>query len=748
MSSRFALIGSICLLLFAGLCAGWGAVRTLLAPVDPGGLRLEAPARVQGALGRPLTVEVTGQGVGAGIRAWLVPELTHRQAVVGSVKTWGTPLDMVRQGRFGYLANGLGGFMVVDLENPRRPEVLASVDTPGQAFALASAWDFVYMADGQGGLQVFAVADPAAPQLVTTLATKGATLGVATLPGLVLLADGSSGLQVLDAADPGWPVPLGALSLPGFARSVAAEAGHAYVALGEYGMAVVDLAEPQRPREVLRLAAEGTVAHVATAEGLLLAALRPLSRTSPWVLQLFDLTAPGSPALVGEFPLVGHPVGISFDGQRAAVALSTDGLQVVDFSDPAQPRQQRSLDFSATVRCAILAGDMLWVGNGTSRELLAVDLKREVRLAASSLSVPATVRTLKMLPGNRMLLSVSGKGVEIYDVADPRRPQRLGVVPVGGEVWQVASRGSLLFLGAAVQQGGTKGLLMVADIADPRNPVILSRLDLPLIPRPIVAAGDCLALGLQSFGAHPPEDAEQEEGQDRLCLVDVSDPGRPRMRGSLGLAAGVKALAARGTQLFVHQKNSEFRIFDISDPDHLRPLGAVMLPWLQQTAGGVHATIELQGGLALLSDGLGGVKVIDISRLFQPRFLGVHVAGENVMGMVLEGETLYVSLQGQGLVTADFSEPKLARTIGTLPLPAKGRSPAVAEGHLWLVDPRGCMGVQIAPKPIEVEAIPHADGAGLTLRLPSPSMPGDYTLWIEQGGERVELPGCVSFREV
>ena len=118
--------------------------------------------------------------------------------------------------------------------------------------------------------------------------------------------------------------------------------------------------------------------------------------------------------------------------------------------------------------------------------------------------------------------TISGRGVDLWDVTDPRSPELLAAVELEGidygdnteAVWGVSWEGRYLFA------GGTNTGLHVIDTADLRNPRVVTRL--PVTELGGVSVGVVYAIGNLLVTGTPKERAG-------LATIDISNPESPAL---------------------------------------------------------------------------------------------------------------------------------------------------------------------------------------------------------------------------
>ncbi len=174
-----------------------------------------------------------------------------------------------------------------------------------------------------------------------------------------------------------------------------------------------------------------------------------------------------------------------------------------------------------------------------------------------------------------------------------------------------------------------------------------------------------------------------------------------------------KMCVANG-HLFVAAHRNGLRVFSLEDPENPQLLSSL-------TSGFDDAfAVAVEGDLAYVADGPGGLKIVDVSDPALP----VHIGGESMESAVGTAEdllwgdgTLYVALGGEGLGVYPGGDPA-ARTI--LPLDGCAESLCWIGEHLALGTTGGAVVIDVDPAPVLVAAeTAHRRGPGADLRISS-----------------------------
>jgi hypothetical protein len=296
--------------------------------------------------------------------------------------------------------------------------------------------------------------------------------------------------------------------------------------------------------------------------------------------------------------------------------------------------------------------------------------------------------------GNVAYLARPEKGLGIVDVSDPTTPREVGVREAGQDVRGVAVAGPVGYI-------ATYDKLQVLDLRDPLNPQPVGALNLKRSRRitlggnaAYVAAESSMVIvdvtdrtdpvrrGVLETSGYAWNVAVSDgmayvaDGTDGLQIIDVSDPTRPRERGSFkNRQAGVEGdfgmydvavsehyAYVTYTSVTPSDRVTGSLILDVSDPDRPVALGRLELPWIAQG-------ITLSGSLAYVTCGEAGLQIIDISDRASPRLVGSIDTPGFAMDVAILGDVVYVCHDyGEGgLRIIDVSDPKRPREIRSQP---------------------------------------------------------------------------------
>lgn len=318
----------------------------------------------------------------------------------------------------------------------------------------------------------------------------------------------------------------------------------------------------------------------------------------------------------------------------------SDGVSVVDLTDPARPRPVAFIAAPPNTRASHLQihDDLMLVINGASRYTPQA-------LAASDKDYYARPLADTLGQAERNFAA----GLRVFDVSKPAAPREIGFMPVDGlglhRIWYVGGRYAYV---SAHFDGFTDHILAIVDMTDPTRPAIVGRWWLP---------------GMWRGGG------ETAEWQGRYALHHA-------------LVAGSLAYGAwRDGGLTVH---------DVSDP--AKPRLLVHRNWSPPFGGGTHSPLPLPdrdlllvGDEATQDNGADGVKCVwvfdvrvpanpvSIATLPRPAEadydakgakFGPHNLHENRPGSFQSSSLVFATWYNAGVRAFDISDPYQPREVG------------------------------------------------------------------------------------
>jgi len=579
---------------------------------------------------------------------------------------------------------------VLDRADPARPERVGQSEVLVDIVRdLERVHDHLYAATADG-IVILSVAGPGDPQVVGFLPLSGGAGMARAASGRLYVAALEAGLIVYDLTVLSAPLEIGRYDTDGSVGDLALSGDFAVLGdsldpdffRGRGGLRVVDVADVEQMHETdFVTTPESGGETLAARDGTVYVAWNRLT--------VFDLDQAGRLSERGQFDDRDLYAIASIEPRGAELFMATGtGLWMVDFSDPAQPRTL------ARVPAADSRGDLALVD-----DLALLTARWPYRLVIVDVSTPAAahavgeygsvgdLRSVQVL-GERAFAYEPSRGLVELEVADPSRPQRVGLA--------VRERNGFDSNSSWVVSGthaySVDGWLMDIELW-----------------------GD--ALGTIGWGADRSAEAVAVEGgyafvavtdnagydqlhPGHLAVVDIRDPVNPREVAAAGVIAGhgLHLVVAAGMAYLTEREPIDryesvgvLRIFDVRDP--LQPAELARL----RVDGDVRG-IAYDDGLVVLADFApgGGIIVVDVADAAAPRivsrFSEVPDLGPSRAVAMADG-IAYARTDG-ALVAVDVTEPSLPHVVASIRRPLWSLAAIAAVGeHVFLVE--GVYGLKV-----------------------------------------------------
>ncbi len=179
------------------------------------------------------------------------------------------------------------------------------------------------------------------------------------------------------------------------------------------------------------------------------------------------------------------------------------------------------------------------------------------------------------------------------------------------------------------------GVVAVLDISDPGNPRVTGSVTLPSLVQDLAIAG-----GLAYASSH-------EWG---LTVLDLTAGDDPVIVGSFPNEVGARGIALRGRIAYLAAGGNGLRILNVSDPAGIVELGSL------DTPGGAR-DVAVEGRYAYVADGGDGLRIIDVADPMRPTEVGALDTFDNAWAVAVAGDLALVTDYRTGLRLIDVSDP-------------------------------------------------------------------------------------------
>lgn len=367
-------------------------------------------------------------------------------------------------GNVGYSVD-LNGLNILDISDPAHPVTRGKY--PGRIAYNRGHYDVVqviggrmYFVDNSDTLKIL---DAANLDTAVVLGSYSTPPGLTYPSRIQIVGDTayvlSYGLQVLDITNPISPTLRGYYASE-FALTLQVAGVHAYLGRSSGELELLDISNPDQPT-LLSTITSGLVAGVVEAGSrayILTATLQPCGKfctTADYTLKIMDISNPAVPQLINQTRLsdnTSRSTGAIVLHGGYLYATWSDGLRIIDVSNPTAPFVRASLPIAGGINGIQLVGDLAYLVSYTGLRIISVadplqplllGRNEAVRDYAYSFQVQGTLAFI----GDSL-------GVRVVDISDPRRP--IARASYGDVLGPVQAKGDTLYVA-----GYTAGLYIL-----------------------------------------------------------------------------------------------------------------------------------------------------------------------------------------------------------------------------------------------------------------------------------------------
>lgn len=524
------------------------------------------------------------------------------------------------------------------------------------------------------------LAEDDSPVLLGSIEVPG-TIGQIKIVGdkaLVGMTRGA-GVGVVDLSDPEQLKLIEHYPLPGTVNSVAEARDVVYLSGVDLGVARLDLAAESPKLEVLsnhdsawRIDVHGDRVAVGTLDGQ---------------VSLFDIDPSGKMLEVGTFDFQSQVRGVAFTDKSLVVTFADKSLSSFSLSAWPNMPQPQSLHLPGSpMELKRVPGQEKLVVAMISNGWGLVDVSQtEAPVFSGWMKLPKTFRDFNV--GSDTILATSDVGLALFSLQEIEAgvlSRRAPEAVISQTAYKLETRN--LHVYGQDRQG------QIELVAESRSKSPYSDRYLPFADARGVRIfeqhenGQLLSIGSVAM-AEGAVDARFRGGylfavyHKGLRIFSAENIEELMVVGDLPISGKVKSFEFIDSEtLIVSTQSNGVLILDVKDPKKPKQVTRLSLPIHLEDS--IVRDLLIHGQRAYLSQGPGGVYVIDISSPLQPELLQVVDTPGYAGVMALHDDLLYVADGVAGLFVIDVESSKRALPVGSLQVPVRIAQIAVADDGL------------------------------------------------------------------
>lgn len=469
-------------------------------------------------------------------------------------------------------------------------------------------------------------------------------------------------LYIMDLSDPQTPVEIGHYFSDTNISDIAFYGEYAYLALAEAekdhdGLRILDLTDPGAPQAVTSFfpSTKGNLTAISAQTLYFDTQSQDLDEDTLYILDL------GNPVDPGEIASYRHPAYGRFDVVSDGIVYTTNAITcgctgsdkppeivvtVMDYSDPASPKQLRTIDLGGYT--LDVEGQRAFAWDSVDQAYRFFDLSNPDTPKEGGSYVPFSLHDLSgelFVNGSRAVIGTDETDVYILDISNPSLPLLSSIYDAGDYYWLIGLYDTYAYIHVEEE-------IQVLDISEPAAPVIVWRY------AGVDADGDYTGMVIEGHYAYLSNSA------DGLYVYDISDSRNPVLVNLQKELAGydpIDGFNSDGTHFYIFGED-DVRIFDTSDPRHVFEVGKIDQQY--------HQKITLVGDLGFLDDSSysgrepATLSIFDLSNPASPDLVNFYHWPQWAKINGDSEDMTYIADMFYGLTIEDFSDPKNPKVLG------------------------------------------------------------------------------------
>lgn len=305
-------------------------------------------------------------------------------------------LDIVIDGTFAFIADGIAGIRILDISNPVQPVFVKDVPLDGSASTVYRSGKKIYVVLEQKYFSLADVKNPKKPKLTYTepfSASYGYTSIVLSNKNAYF---NGGGAHIYDIANLVSPVHINKESAAEI-DSIQIQGNYLYSTIGEIGLLVYDVTNPAKPIKISQTPFPAGIPRNVSVDGIWAAGIS----NSPYSITVFNISDPKKPVPGQSYLYKTYPQAVTVSNGYAYVARGGDGVDIIKINADGSLKLVKNISVKGSAHRVAIVGKRAFI-----------------------------VRD----------------GADIYDISDPSKPKFLTHVNNKGEAYHLAVSNGWIYI--------------------------------------------------------------------------------------------------------------------------------------------------------------------------------------------------------------------------------------------------------------------------------------------------------------
>jgi hypothetical protein len=374
-------------------------------------------------------------------------------------------------------------------------------------------------------------------------------------------------------------------------------------------------------------------------------------------VEIWDLSDVHNPTFMSRCPTEPYPrAGIYASGNYVFAATVSNGLRVLDVSDPYSPQEVASCTLGSSFWYMAQQGNYLFLSS-TSAGIKVVDISDP--LDPTIVATSSTGKGGMSISGNYLYVAENGFGLRIFDITNPLTLTQVGSCSFANYPKRVTVMGNHAYV------AGNQCGLLVFNIENPLSPYLEG------------SYADYYQF-ITSCNGYIYVTSEV----DGLYAFDVANPASPQIVDGFILGGYTVDVAVSGNQVYFGSNG--FRILDASDPTDPIQLGYADVP--------AACVAVADNNVICCPKSMGGsnpVHVMNIDDPTNPYSEGSYTCSAMSYDLAIKENLAFVACWWDGIRIIDFTNPSSPTLAGHAFGWSSGLVPGVDYCYVQAVDVQG-----------------------------------------------------------